>query len=184
MEKTSLGQHRVRWFATSHLPQAWECGFLAEETTRTLLCGDLFSQGGAQHLPLTEADILEPSEAFRRQMDYYSHPKTLPRCSNGWRRPGPRPWHVCTARLGAATGRNCCELWANGWSRLWSSHGSRPRPIEHHPEQHTGLCRVALKPLWWPLAPSGKQPIGAITGESEGFAQSAGVPRLHWAAHA
>src|ERR1700732_1905452 len=75
-EVLSLGRHRVRWFATPHLPHAWECGFLSEETTKTLLCGDLFTQGGAEHPPLTEADILDPSEAFRREMDYYSHTKT------------------------------------------------------------------------------------------------------------
>ena len=74
-EVLSLGRHRVRWFATPHLPHAWECGFLSEETTQTLLCGDLFTQGGAEHPPLTEADILEPSEVFRREMDYYSHTK-------------------------------------------------------------------------------------------------------------
>ena len=74
-EVISLGRHRVRWFDAPHLPHAWECGFLAEASTRTLLCGDLFTQPGAEHPPLTEADILEPSEAFRRQMDYYSHTK-------------------------------------------------------------------------------------------------------------
>lgn len=72
-EELSLGRHRVRWFATPHLPHAWECGFLAEETTRTLLCGDLFTQGGATHPALTEVDILDPSEAFRAHLDYYSH---------------------------------------------------------------------------------------------------------------
>jgi hypothetical protein len=44
-----------------------------EETTRTLLCGDLFTQPGHQHAPVIESDILESSEAFRRQMDYYAH---------------------------------------------------------------------------------------------------------------
>lgn len=44
-----------------------------EERTKTLLCGDLFTQGGA-HLPaLTESDILGPSEAYRHGMDYFSH---------------------------------------------------------------------------------------------------------------
>lgn len=57
-EALSLGRHRVRWLATPHLPHAWECGFLVEEATRTLLCGDLFTQGGAEHPPLTEADIV------------------------------------------------------------------------------------------------------------------------------
>lgn len=74
-ERVSLGARVVRWFATPHLPHAWECGFLMEETTGTLLCGDLFTQGGAEHPPLTEDDILEPSEAFRLQLDYYSHTK-------------------------------------------------------------------------------------------------------------
>jgi flavorubredoxin len=72
-EAVSLGSHTVRWFATPHLPHAWECGHLMEESTRTLFCGDLFTQPGASHPPLTESDILEPSEAFRHQLDYYAH---------------------------------------------------------------------------------------------------------------
>jgi len=74
-EVLSLGKHRVRWFDTPHLPHAWECGFLMEEQTRTLLCGDLFTQGGADLPPITESDILGPSEAFRHRMDYFSHTK-------------------------------------------------------------------------------------------------------------
>lgn len=72
-ETLSLGRHAVQWFDTPHLPHAWECGFLMEHRTRTLLCGDLFTQGGAKLPAITEADILGPSEAFRRQMDYFSH---------------------------------------------------------------------------------------------------------------
>ena len=72
-ETLLLGKHRVRWFDTPHLPHAWECGFLTEERTSTLLCGDLFTQGGADLPALTESDILGPSEAFRHQMDYFSH---------------------------------------------------------------------------------------------------------------
>ncbi|MNR34960.1 hypothetical protein D3C85_1527730 [compost metagenome] len=33
----------------------------------------MFTQGGSHNPALTECDILEPSEAFRRQMDYFSH---------------------------------------------------------------------------------------------------------------
>jgi flavorubredoxin len=76
-ETLSLGSHQVRWFDTPHLPHAWECGYLMEETTRTLLCGDLFTQGGSDLPPVTSSDILEPSEAFRKQMDYYSHTKNV-----------------------------------------------------------------------------------------------------------
>ena len=72
-ELLSLGEHSVRWFDTPHLPHAWECGFMMEERTSTLLCGDLFTQGGADLPAITEDDILEPSEAFRQTMDYFSH---------------------------------------------------------------------------------------------------------------
>ena len=74
-ELLTLGKHAVRWFDTPHLPHAWECGFLAEEQTSTLLCGDLFTQEGADLLPITESDILGPSEAFRHKLDYFSHTK-------------------------------------------------------------------------------------------------------------
>jgi flavorubredoxin len=78
-ETVSLGKHSVRWFDTPHLPHAWECGFLMEERTRTLLCGDLFTQGGAGQPAVTESDILAPSEAFRQRMDYFSHAKNARR---------------------------------------------------------------------------------------------------------
>lgn len=74
-ETLSLGKHSVQWFDTPHLPHAWECGYLMEKHTQTLLCGDLFTQGGANHPALTESDILGPSESFRQKMDYYSHTK-------------------------------------------------------------------------------------------------------------
>jgi len=72
-ETLSLGQHIVKWLDTPHIPHGWETGYLMEEHTRTLLCGDLFTQGGSQLPPVTESDILEPSEGFREAMDYFSH---------------------------------------------------------------------------------------------------------------
>jgi flavorubredoxin len=72
-ERLALGQHTVQWIDAPHLPHGWECGFLTETTTRSLLCGDLFTQFGQVHPPVTEDDILEPSEAARTAMDYYAH---------------------------------------------------------------------------------------------------------------
>lgn len=72
-EVLSLGSHRVRWFDTPHLPHGWEAGLMTEESTKTLMCGDLFTQGGNDLPALTESDILGPSEVFRSNMDYFSH---------------------------------------------------------------------------------------------------------------
>ena len=76
-EELSLGTHRVRWISTPHLPHAWECGHLFENSTRTLFCGDLFTQGGHQHEPLTTEDILDSSEEMRSALDYFSQTRRV-----------------------------------------------------------------------------------------------------------
>jgi flavorubredoxin len=118
-ERLTLGQHTVQWIDAPHLPHGWECGFLTETTTRTLLCGDLFTQFGERHPAITEEDILEPSEAARLGMDYYAHspdtgrllerlavtaPTTLA-CMHGsaWRGDGASLLRRLGSRLASAT---------------------------------------------------------------------------------
>lgn len=72
-EVLSLGRHALRWLDTPHVPHGWDGGLMMETSTRTLLAGDLFTQGGSGAVPLTESDILEPSEAFRAPLDYFAH---------------------------------------------------------------------------------------------------------------
>lgn len=71
-QEVSLGKRTIRWLDAPHLPHNWECGYLFESTTRTLLCGDLFTQAGADHPALTDRDVLGPSEAMRKQMEYFA----------------------------------------------------------------------------------------------------------------
>jgi flavorubredoxin len=68
LEELSLGKKRVRWLDAPHLPHNWECGYMFEATERTLLCGDLFTHGGSDLPPVTEGDVLGPSEAMRKAM--------------------------------------------------------------------------------------------------------------------
>ncbi len=67
-EELRLGTKRLRWLDAPHLPHNWECGYLYESTTKTLLCGDLFTHSGADLPPLTESEVLSPSEAARQAM--------------------------------------------------------------------------------------------------------------------
>ena len=53
---------RLRYIDTPHVPHGWEAGLLYEETSRTLLCGDLFTQPG-NGPALTESDIVAPAIA-------------------------------------------------------------------------------------------------------------------------
>jgi flavorubredoxin len=73
-EVLALGAKRVRWHDTPHVPHGWDAGLLSEVTTRTLFCGDLLTQPGAEHVHVTEADVVGPSEQMRAAMDYFSNP--------------------------------------------------------------------------------------------------------------
>ena len=74
-EVVELGTRRVRWYDAPHLPHGWDAGFLFETTTRTLFCGDLFTQAGAAHAPVVETDLVGPSEQMRAAMDYFANPR-------------------------------------------------------------------------------------------------------------
>lgn len=56
-----LGGKRVRNIDTPHVPHNWESHLLYEETTGTLLCGDLFSSLGDGSPALSTDDPIEPA---------------------------------------------------------------------------------------------------------------------------
>lgn len=63
------GGRRVRFIDTPHTPHGWDAGVLYEESTRTLMCGDLFTQLG-DSAPLTEGDIVGPAIAAEDLFKY------------------------------------------------------------------------------------------------------------------
>ena len=125
-EVLRTGRHALKWIDAPHVPHAWENGFMMELETRTLLCGDLFSQGDASSAALTEGDILGPSEAFRKAMDYYAHaPQTaatleriareqpqLLACMHGsaWRGDGAALLRALARSLGEAAAAPAAEI--------------------------------------------------------------------------
>ena len=62
-EVIELGRgRRVRYLDTPHTPHGWDAGLLYEESTGTLLCGDLFTQLGGGPA-LVGGDIVGPAIA-------------------------------------------------------------------------------------------------------------------------
>jgi flavorubredoxin len=61
-ESIAIGTRRIRYIDTPHVPHGWEAGVLFEETTRTLLCGDLFTHTG-NGPALVETDVVAPAIA-------------------------------------------------------------------------------------------------------------------------
>lgn len=72
-EELAIGSRRMKWLYTPHVPHGWDCGILFDLSTKTLLCGDLFTQPGANMPPVTESEVLTASEGMRGMMDYYAH---------------------------------------------------------------------------------------------------------------
>ena len=72
-EEFAIGSRRMKWLYTPHVPHGWDCGILFDLFTQTLLCGDLFTQPGANMAPVTESEVLTASEGMRGMMDYYAH---------------------------------------------------------------------------------------------------------------
>ena len=61
-ETLDIGGHVLRFLPTPHVPHNWESGIWFDETTRTLLAGDLFTHIG-RGPAVTTADIVEPALA-------------------------------------------------------------------------------------------------------------------------
>jgi flavorubredoxin len=59
-EVLDIGGHRLRFLPTPHVPHNWESGLWFDETTGTLLAGDLFTQVGGGPA-ITSDDMVEAS---------------------------------------------------------------------------------------------------------------------------
>jgi flavorubredoxin len=69
-EVVDLGRgRRVRYLDTPHTPHGWDAGVVYEESTATLLCGDLFTQLG-DGPALTENDVVGPAIAAEDLFQY------------------------------------------------------------------------------------------------------------------
>ncbi|MCU1345084.1 MAG: hypothetical protein JWL70_1350, partial [Acidimicrobiia bacterium] len=77
-EVIDIGGHLLQWIDTPHVPGPWEAGVLYDQTTKTLLCGDLFSRTGPA--PGTTTDgIADAAIAHDQLMHGHAYtPSTAP----------------------------------------------------------------------------------------------------------
>src|SRR5262245_54465455 len=69
-ETIDIGNRKVRYIDTPHVPHGWDAGVIYEETTQTLFCGDLFTRLG-DGPALTSTDIVEPA---MEEEDFFALP--------------------------------------------------------------------------------------------------------------
>ncbi len=69
-EVLDLGEKKLRFLVTPHVPHAWDAILVFEETTKTLFCSDLFTVFGKPPA-ITESDVIEQSMAALKQLPGY-----------------------------------------------------------------------------------------------------------------
>ena len=109
-EVLDLGGKRVRYLDTPHVPHCWEAGVLYEETTGTLLCGDLLTHLG-DGPALTSRDVVGPAiaaeEMFHATSVGAATAPTIRKLAD-WNRARSAS---CTARPSTATAPMRCIRW-------------------------------------------------------------------------
>ena len=100
----------MRYLDTPHIPHGWDAGVIYEETSGTLLCGDLFTQLG-DGPALTEGDVVGPAIAAEDLFRYSSLNPGMGATIRRLAGLAPARWPSCTARPSRATGQPRCVRW-------------------------------------------------------------------------
>jgi flavorubredoxin len=116
------GGRRVRYIDTPHTPHGWDAGVLYEETTRTLMCGDLFTQLG-DGPALTEGDVVGPAIAAEDLFRYSSLAPTMGTTIRGLAKLAPRMLALMHGPSFAGDGAAALRALADDYDRRISEHG-------------------------------------------------------------
>jgi len=110
------GGKRVRYIDTPHTPHGWDAGVLYEESTRTLMCGDLFTQLG-DGPSLTEGDIVGPAIAAEDLFRYSSLNPQMGATIRGLAEFAPRTLALMHGPSFVGDGRGALRALANDYYR-------------------------------------------------------------------
>jgi flavorubredoxin len=116
-EVLDIGGKRLRQISTPHVPHGWEAQVLFEETTGTLLCGDLFTQIGAGPA-LTTDDIVESALAAEGMFHATSLAPSTPRTLRALGDLNPTTLAIMHGRSFQGNGRQALHDLAGGYEQL------------------------------------------------------------------
>lgn len=119
-EVLDIGGKRLRQISTPHIPHGWEAQVLYEETTNTLLCGDLFTHVGGGSA-LTTDDRVEPALAAENMFHATSLGPSTPRTMRVLGDLDPSTLAIMHGRSFQGDGRQALYDLAEGYERLLSS---------------------------------------------------------------
>jgi flavorubredoxin len=115
------GGKRVRYIDTPHTPHGWDAGVLYEESTQTLLCGDLFTQLG-DNPALTNGDIVGPAIAGENLFNYSSLCPGMGKTIRGLAKLAPRTLALMHGPSFAGDGAAALRALADDYDRRASNN--------------------------------------------------------------
>ena len=116
-EVLDIGGKRLRQISTPHVPHGWEAQVLFEETTGTLLCGDLFTQVGAGPASTTD-DIVEAALAAEGMFHATCLAPNTPQTLRGLGDLNPGTLAIMHGRSFQGDGRQALYDLASGYEQL------------------------------------------------------------------
>ena len=122
-ETINLGRgKRVRFIDTPHTPHGWDAGVLYEESTQTLLCGDLFTQLG-DGPALTHGDVVGPAIAAEDVFKYSALSPSMGTTIRALARLSPRTLALMHGPSFSGDGGAALRALADDYDRRTSDHG-------------------------------------------------------------
>jgi flavorubredoxin len=107
---------RIRYIDTPHTPHGWDAGVLFEQSTGTLLCGDLFTHFG-DGAALTEGDIVGPAIAAEELFPYSSLNPAMGTTIRGLAELSPRTLALMHGQSYAGDGTAALRALADAYDR-------------------------------------------------------------------
>jgi flavorubredoxin len=121
-ETIELGRGKtIRYLDTPHTPHGWDAGVIHEESTGTLMCGDLFTQVG-DGPALTESDIVGPAIAGEDMFGYSSLNPAMGTTIRELARLAPRTLALMHGPSFAGDGAAALRALADDYDRRISGH--------------------------------------------------------------
>jgi flavorubredoxin len=115
---------RVRYLDTPHTPHGWDAGVMYEESTGTLLCGDLFTQVGNAP-PLVHGDIVGPAIAGEDMFGYASLNPNMGTTIRSLATLAPRTLALMHGPAFAGDGGSALRALADDYDRRAVAHSDR-----------------------------------------------------------
>jgi len=124
------GGKRVRYIDTPHTPHGWDAGVMYEESTGTLLCGDLFTQLGDNPPLIHGGDVVGPAIVAEHLFKYSALNPAMGATIRGLAKYNPKTLALMHGPSFAGDGTAALHALADEYQRRTADHRAMLAPTQ------------------------------------------------------